>query len=98
MNKLVYCIFLFGLTFGPLTRDQGGHIIQGTKVQGKACTSSILGWVATGDASILAAEQNALEKVPGATKLTNVTVDYNTTNILGIYSTFCTLVTGVPIR
>ncbi len=89
---------LYANEFGPIIHDQGGRIIRGTKVQGKACTSSILGLIATGDASLIEAEQNALLKAPGATKLTNVAVDFNVTNILGIYSTFCTIVTGVPLK
>ena len=89
---------LYANEFGPINHDQGGQIVHGTQVQGKSCAISILGLVATGDASILAAEQDALAKAPGATKLTNTAVDFNFTNILGIYSSFCTIVTGVPVK
>ncbi|MGC8578579.1 MAG: TRL domain-containing protein [bacterium] len=89
---------LYANEFGPISKDQGGQVIHGNQVQGKSCASSILGLIATGDASILAAEQDALSKAPGSTKLTNTTIDFNFTNILGIYSSFCTIVTGVPVR
>lgn len=89
---------LYANEFGPITKDQGTQIVHGNKVQGKSCASSILGLIATGDASILAAEQDALSKAYGATALTNTEVDFNFTNILGIYSSFCTIVTGVAVK
>lgn len=54
---------------------------------GKACASSILGWVATGDASIEAAK-----KIGGISQVANV--DYELFNALGFYATTCTIVTG----
>jgi hypothetical protein len=54
---------------------------------GKACMTSIIGIVATGDASIASAKANG--------KITKVaTVDYNVHNILGVYGKYCTVVTG----
>ena len=54
---------------------------------GEACASTILGWVATGDASIEAAKKDG--------KITEVSyVDHNVSNILGIYATSCTVVHG----
>lgn len=57
-----------------------------TKV-GTAEASSILGLVATGNASIQEAAQKA-----GITRISHV--DYETTNILGIYATFTVYVYG----
>jgi hypothetical protein len=58
----------------------------GTK-QGQACARSILGFIATGDASIEAAKRAA-----GITEVSSV--DHHTTNILGIIGDFCTVVKG----
>lgn len=58
----------------------------GTK-RGQACARSILGMVATGDASIEAAKRaGKIEEV--------ASVDHHTTNLLGIIGEFCTVVTG----
>jgi TRL-like protein family len=55
--------------------------------EGKACAQSILGWVATGDASVTAAKN--------AGGITNVsTVDHTAKNILGIIGEWCTVVRG----
>ncbi|HON44184.1 MAG TPA: TRL-like family protein [Planctomycetota bacterium] len=54
---------------------------------GKASVQSILGLVATGDASIEAAAKSA-----NITKIHHV--DYESTNILGIVGTFTTVVYG----
>ena len=54
---------------------------------GQACATSILGWVTTGDASTPTAARNGqIERV--------FTVDNYSKNVLGIYATFCTVVTG----
>ncbi|OGT20899.1 MAG: hypothetical protein A2V90_01445 [Gammaproteobacteria bacterium RBG_16_57_12] len=54
---------------------------------GKACMTSVLSLIATGDASIAAAKANGnISKVS--------TVDFEAKNILGIYGTHCTIVTG----
>lgn len=58
-----------------------------TTKEGKACGSSIMGWVATGDASIAAAKANG-----GITKVTSV--DHSAKNILGIFGEWCTIVKG----
>ena len=55
--------------------------------EGKACGTSILGAVATGDASIVAAKANA-----GITKVTSV--DHYAKSILGVYGEWCTIVKG----
>ena len=54
---------------------------------GEACATSILGLIATGDASVSAAMANG-----GITDVS--TVDYKIENILGIYATYCTVVKG----
>ncbi|HMU32033.1 MAG TPA: TRL-like family protein, partial [Nitrospira sp.] len=55
--------------------------------EGKACGTSILGWVATGDASVSAAK--------AAGGITTVaSVDHSAKNILGILGEWCTIVKG----
>ncbi len=55
--------------------------------EGKACAQSILGWVATGDASVTAAKKEG--------GITNVSViDHTAKNILGIVGEWCTVVKG----
>ena len=55
--------------------------------EGKACGTSILGWIAQGDASVMAAKANG-----GITKVTSV--DHSAKNILGIWGEWCTIVKG----
>lgn len=55
--------------------------------EGKACATSILGWVATGDASVTAAKTNG-----GIT--TVAVVDHTAKNILGVWGEWCTVVKG----
>jgi hypothetical protein len=55
--------------------------------KGEACATSILGWITTGDAGIKTAAEAA-----GITQIS--TVDRTFTNVLGIYSKFCTVVSG----
>jgi len=54
---------------------------------GKACATSILAMVATGDASLEAAKANG-----GITQV--AVVDHSAKNILGIWGEFCTIVHG----
>lgn len=58
----------------------------GTKM-GEACSMSILGAVAMGDASIEAARKNG-----GITSITSV--DGKFTNYVGVYAQYCTIVRG----
>lgn len=58
----------------------------GTKM-GEACSMSILGAVALGDASIEAARKNG-----GITSITSV--DGKFTNYVGVYAQYCTIVRG----
>ncbi len=54
---------------------------------GQACATSVLGLVATGDASIETAKING--------GITNVaTINYQVNNVLGLYGTYCVIVTG----
>ncbi len=54
---------------------------------GEACATSILGIVASGDASIDAAKQaGGINEV--------LSVDYKSTSVLGLYASFCTIVKG----
>lgn len=55
--------------------------------KGTAQATTILGWVGTGDASISAAS-----KAGGISKVAYV--DYHSTNILGIFGTYTTIVYG----
>jgi len=57
-----------------------------TKV-GKACATTILSLIATGDASVTAA------KAPGGITVVS-TVDHTAKSILGIYAEWCTVVKG----
>jgi hypothetical protein len=54
---------------------------------GQSCASSILGWIAVGDASITAAAEEG--------KITQIHhVDHDQMDILGLYATSCTTVVG----
>ncbi len=55
--------------------------------EGKACAQSILGWIATGDASVTAAKAAG-----GITEVSSV--DHTAKNILGIIGEWCTVVKG----
>lgn len=55
--------------------------------EGRACAQSILGLVGTGDASINTAAANG-----GITRISYV--DSESTSILGLYATYCSVVRG----
>jgi len=76
-----------GTTFNETRYGNIATAETSTTKEGKACGSSILGWVATGDASIAAAKANG-----GITKVTSV--DHYAKNILGIFGEWCTIVKG----
>ncbi len=73
---------LYTEVWGPI--DAGGRV--GAK-EGQSCAQSILGLVATGDASIKAAA-----KAGGITQINSV--DHYTRNVMGIMGEFCTIVRG----
>jgi hypothetical protein len=58
-----------------------------TTKEGKACGTTILGAVAQGDASVMAAKANG-----GITKVTSV--DHSAKSILGLWGEWCTIVKG----
>jgi hypothetical protein len=66
---------------GEVTEAYGGS------ARGEACASSILGLIANGDASIDTAKKNGMV-------MQVTTVDHRTTNILGFYAKYCTIVYG----
>ena len=68
--------------FGNIATDEAN-----ASKEGKSCGSSILGWVATGDASIMAAKANG-----GITKVSSV--DHYSKSILGVFGEYCTIVKG----
>lgn len=63
------------------TSNQAGNRV------GEACSSSILGWVGTGDSSIETAR-----RAGGITMISSV--DNYASSILGIYAKYCTVVRG----
>ncbi|MEJ2690483.1 MAG: TRL-like family protein [Deltaproteobacteria bacterium] len=65
-------------------RDAEGSVKGKT---GEACAESILGWIATGDASVEKAAANG-----GITSVTSV--DRKVKNVLGLYAQYCTVVKG----
>ncbi|MBP6920653.1 MAG: TRL-like family protein [Candidatus Omnitrophica bacterium] len=77
------CGMLYTEVGFPVAAGEGAR---GSKV-GTAKSTSILGLVATGDASLKAAMDSA-----GITKVKHV--DYNAKNILGIYGEYTTTVYG----
>ena len=74
-------------------RDRDNHVeksaiqLIGYAKTGEAKATSILGIIATGDASVAAAAKNG-----GITKVK--TVDVKATSIIGIYATYTVVVTG----
>lgn len=70
-----------GVTSGSAVSAQAGP------KTGEACASSILGIIATGDASIDTARRNG-----GITSIS--IVDEKVMSILGIYASYCTVVHG----
>ncbi len=59
----------------------------GGSAMGESCATSILGIVATGDASI-----DTAKKAGGVAQV--VAVDHTSSNILGFYAKYCTIVYG----
>jgi hypothetical protein len=55
--------------------------------EGKACATTILGWIAQGDASVTAAKANG-----GISEVS--AIDHTSKNVLGIFAEFCTVVKG----
>ncbi len=76
-----------GLLYADYTYSNSGSTGQSGSKSGSAEVVSILGLVSTGDASIRTAAQNG-----GISEV--MTVDHKVSNLLGVYSTFTTTVTG----
>ncbi|HET8730111.1 MAG TPA: TRL-like family protein [Moraxellaceae bacterium] len=75
--------FLYTKVQGPITVGNGTN----TSKTGQACATNILGLIATGDASV-----DAAKKAGGIVTVSSV--DHDSTSILGLYGTFCTVVKG----
>jgi len=75
--------FIYSDVKGPINAHGSFDAVK----TGQACAQSYLGWVSVGDASINAA------KAAGGIKEVS-TIDFNSTSVLGIYASFCTIVKG----
>lgn len=75
--------FLYGDTSLPVSAAAGAQSVK----EGRACASSVLGWVAYGDASI-----NAAMAAGGITEV--AFVDVQIENTLNVYAKYCTIVRG----
>lgn len=78
---------LVGGLYTGVSFHTGDHQQEIGSKSAEGCVTNILGLIATGDAS---AEQAA--KKAGIKKVTSI--DYKMTNILGLFGTYCVLVTG----
>jgi hypothetical protein len=78
---------MLGTTFNETKYGNIATEESATTKEGKACGQSILGAVAQGDASIMAAKANG-----GITKVSSV--DHTAKSILGIWGEWCTIVKG----
>ncbi|MBI3807396.1 MAG: hypothetical protein HY281_07755 [Nitrospirae bacterium] len=76
-----------GTTFNETKYGNIATAETATTKEGKACGTTILGAVAQGDASVMAAKANG-----GITKVTSV--DHSAKSILGIWGEWCTIVKG----
>jgi hypothetical protein len=84
------CMPVYSPLMGTLYTEVWGPLDAGERVgakEGTACGQSILGLIATGDASLKEAARDG-----GITKIDSV--DHKSRNILGIMAEFCTIVRG----
>ena len=92
---------LYTGVIAPITYDPGAkgnpYQILG-EVEGTASATSILGIIATGDASVKTAYQNALRQIPESDDLIDVTVDYKGTSFLGLFASYTTIVKAKAIK
>lgn len=97
----LYGVIYSDLSYGPHQVEPGpdgkNYTVLGV-VQGSAKASSILGIIATGDASTATAFAQALVQIPQTDALIDVTVDYHVRNVLLLYAEHSTVVTGVAVR
>lgn len=75
---------IYGKVQGPIAAT---NVSEAPTKTGRSCSSSILGIIANGDASI-----DAAKRAGGIT--TVASVDFESTNVLFVYATFCTVVRG----
>ena len=78
---------LTGFLYSEVKDGMIANETSGMGKKGTATATSILGWVATGDASITAAMKNG-----GITKVHHV--DFESTSIIGVYATYTVVVYG----
>ena len=76
-----------GVIYTELKYGDTATTATATPKEGKACVQSILGWIATGDASVEMAKKNG-----GIKEVSSV--DHTSKNILGIIGEWCTVVKG----
>ncbi|HEX4869591.1 MAG TPA: TRL-like family protein [Moraxellaceae bacterium] len=85
------CAYVASPTTGFIYTKVQGPITTGTATatakSGQSCATNILGLISTGDASI-----DAAKKAGGITNVSSV--DHDSTSVLGLYGTFCTVVKG----
>lgn len=85
------CAVVASPTTGLLYTKVQGPVVVGnstnTTKTGQACASNILGLISTGDASI-----DAAKKAGGIKEVASV--DHDSTSILSLYATYCTVVKG----
>jgi UDP-N-acetylglucosamine transferase subunit ALG13 len=90
-SSLIFSSCLINPLVGGLYSDwkvhMGDHQQEIGSKQAETCVTNILGLIATGDASALEAAKKA-----GIKKITSI--DYKVSNILGLYGTYCIVVTG----
>jgi len=84
------------IAYDPGPRDQSYTILG--EVEGTARANSFLGIIATGDASIQSAYQDALSKMKEADAIIDLTIDYNGTSALGLVASFTTIIRGKAIK
>lgn len=84
------------ITYDPGAKGQQYQILG--DVEGRSSATSILGIIATGDASVRTAYQNALKQIPESDDLIDVTVDYKGTSFLGLFASCTTIVRAKAIK
>lgn len=78
---------LVGTLYTDVTFHAGDYEQMIGKKSARACSTNILGIIAVGDASVVKAAKGG-----GISKVTSV--DYKMTNILGLFGSYCVVITG----
>lgn len=84
------------ITYDPGAKGQQYQVLG--PVEGTSTATSILGIIASGDASVRTAYQKALKQIADADDLIDVTVDYKGTSFLGLFASYKTIVKGKAIK